>query len=322
MGIFVHSNSLENNPKEVWKNQVKRRLAKGSLAIVLLLVASSSAGLNLYSASGYAAPSLPPLPHLNGCFVLKSDSWTELSCATKQEIANIPRPEEGGKYNNVYGMGSASVIQSGYIFYLPSVPSSPGVTDSIRGPGAFSAQANSNGFVGSNGQADAVQFTDQNNPNTHKNYACITQVDSTTQDYTSSCAFVTFTLDGLYGVSYLFISGEASSGSIELNFCVTAPIDKIYNNCYAVETSDIYNLEGSWTTLTGTILGLGDSSQANFVAGSTMKTLVGLQYPTSPAESGEVGLGTGETNNLPPQTYVGSISCEASNAQCYVETTA
>jgi hypothetical protein len=319
----------------------------GTLAIIFLLVASP-AGLALTynriagatsivggAASGITvipptsmnttgmAPGLANVTSLpRGCYALSpgANSWTSVTCDTSQQASKLPKPTEGGSHG-VKGESSESLIIQGVIDYYPSVPSSPGISDSSKGSGSFSVQANTNGFTGNNGQLDWVQFTDQNNAGSPSNNFCIWNVDITTQNYDNNCMSLPYYMVGLYGIPWLYMYGGApGNGNLYAEFCMEST-----KYCYSISAPDEYCLGGcsaefdKFFSLTGTILGYGGGSEASFVKGSTLTTNVALYKPTKPFASGEQNVITDEENNLPTQS---TSSGGCSGGYCWVDTSA
>jgi hypothetical protein len=266
---------------------------------------------------GQTSPSanLPPPPSAIGCYILssQSNSWASTQCDSSAIDHKLPKPTEGGS-SGVKGETSKASINYGEIQYYPSVPRSPGISDSSWGSGSFSVQANTNGFTGTNGHLDAVQFTDQNDEGSPSNNLCIWQVDVTSQNYDNNCMSLPYYMVGLYGYAWLYMLGYVYHGNIYAQFCMERR-----SYCYDINTSDEYGLGGRYLSLTGTILGYGSGSKANFVKGSTMGTTVGLYQSSKPFASGEQRVETVEQNNLGTQS-TGTISC--SSSWCYLSTQA
>lgn len=289
------------------------------------ITALPSAGKN---STGGVPPAVAELTSLaQGCYVLSpnSNSWTQVACETAQQASKLPKPTEGGSHG-VEGESAENLISAGAINYYPSVPSSPGISDSSKGSGSFSVQANTNGFQGVNGQLDWVQFTDQNDAGSPSNNFCIWNVDITTQNYNNNCMSLPYYMVGLYGIPWLFMEGYApGNGYLYAEFCMESS-----KYCYSISASDEYCLGGGncdggsmfdqFWSMTGTVLGYGGGSKASFVSGSSLSTLVGLwDNPSKPYASGEQLVITNEENNLPTQSTSFS-GC--SGGWCWVSTSA
>ena len=187
------------------------------------------------------------------------------------------------------------------------------MSDSLQGSGAFSVQANTNGFV-IGGINYAVQVTIQNTPSS--NDFCIWQIDVTDQNYNNDCMGVpvisninTNTLD------YLYLAN--AGGLLSAQYCLNSR-----TNCYYLTTNDNIGLKGHWIGLTGTILGYGGGSKATFFNSGTKKPVVdvhtGIYQSTKPFINGEIGAATVETNNL-HITFTGTISCSGGWCAVWVD---
>ena len=265
---------------------------------------------------------LPNTPTQKGCYkyVASQKGWITETCHV-----NIPLPKltEGGS-SGVTGEASTSSIGYGYVAVYPNFVY--GEKDSGVGGGAFSVQANSNGFVTSpGGDTMWVQFTVQNDPGFKGPYPdqdlfCIWTVDVTTQDYNNDCENIS--LISIRGTSYLptpspntldYMYGAATNSQtygdmLSAQFCLNGR-----TNCWYINTNDI-GLAGRWTGLTGTILGYGGGSKATFsnsAYGGKPLFLVetGIYQPTKPSTSGEEKVGTLETSNLKYASTGGTPSC-------------
>lgn len=268
--------------------------------LALLLLSGSS---QIASASGDTStvdpvsPDIYPIstsntPTATGCFAYDASlsSWTQEQCVSSSTASGIPRPLEGGSAG-VKGEASKIDINYGYVEVFPNAYY--GVTDSVTGAGAYSIQANTNGFsVGGNNYA--VQFTIQNDPSSGNDYLCIWSNDVTTQTYNNYCQNIPNISITSMSSGYLY--GWAYGGSMGIQFCLNGRTQCWYNS-----ESDSIGLESHWKGLTGTVLGYGGGSKVTFIKGTAIPTnnvLTGIYKPKSPYDAGEIGASTAETNNL------------------------
>jgi len=255
----------------------------------------------------------PPLPTMVGCFLLVHSSWVAVPCLSPEEAAKLPPLMEGGNYG-VKGVSSSTisgskVLVEGDIDIQFSQFS--GESDSIYGASDWSVQDNTNQFSGANGDTYAVQFAEQNCGSQNCGASgsanaslCIWQVDVTTQNYSDRLCVGTNiqTLSSNYHVS---VSGYLSqSGGVyylDSQFC-----DPIFN-CWGVVNTDNKGLIGNWFGASGTILGYGGGSTADFTSPTSLSTKVFVDaYSPFYAQSTNV-VETAEMNNLNAGTP--SLSC-------------
>jgi hypothetical protein len=191
----------------------------------------------------------------------------------------------------VKGEASKNDINYGYVEVFPYTPY--GASDSMLGAGAYSVQANTNGFSVS-GDNYAVQFTLQNDPSSGNDYMCIWINDVTTQNYSNNCQ--SLPMISLSSMSSGYMYGWAYGGNIGMQFCLNGRTTCWYNS-----ESDSVGLASNWKGLTGTVLGNGGGSKLTIYGGTAtpyIHVLTGVYKPTKPFDSGEIGAGTQETNNL------------------------
>lgn len=246
-------------------------------------------------------------PNQKGCheYAASSNIWRSIDCSSPRIGDSMPTPLEGGRSSTLLGLTSPGVINYGYSSIYIVNPGFTPETDPSVGQNGFSIQANTNGFLGSNGDLDAVQFTFQNSPNwLYLVWApwaavCVWNIDVTTQSYQSTCLNTpNQTLD--YGYSAT-VYGSASGGMLTATFCVSG-------TCWSVTAPDKYGLSSKWTQLNGNILGIGNGSQAQFDGGEVANT-VDIHAIGGPATiiSQTSSVVTLETNNL---AYASSsVSC-------------
>jgi hypothetical protein len=191
----------------------------------------------------------------------------------------------------VTGEASKKDINYGYVDVFPYVPY--GDSDSGQGSGAYSIQANTNGFSVS-GNNYAVQFTLQNDPSSGNDYLCIWTNDVTTQSYNNNCQ--NLPLISLSSISSGYMNGWAYGGVVGVQFCLNTRTDCWYNS-----ESDSLGLATHWKSLTGTVLGYGGSSKLTIFGGTSTPDInvqTGIYKPDKPFVAGEIGASTGESNNL------------------------
>lgn len=211
-----------------------------------------------------------------------------------------------------------------------------GETDTVNGSGAFSIQTNTNFFTGLNKDWCWVQFVLQNYPNEDVPQAplCVWVFDVTENDWTHTvCMYVPIQyLSSTYRAG---IWGYAMRGHSQyvLSTIAIVPAGDGNIGIYSVVAVDVFGLHANWHAVTGTILGAGSGSQANFTSPTTVVTTIvaaysGAAIPTLFDKYSFLGKlavwngltvrghsvwGTGETNNLcfPPAPTIlcGRYSC-------------
>jgi hypothetical protein len=259
---------------------------------VLVVVVVLLFGRFSYAMSESNAPNLPPIavvppPVGPGCYVYNSTNatWSSATCMSATDSSKIPPPFEGG-VNGVYGIEETGIfISSGDVAVQFSQYS--GETDSKYGSDTFSIQANTNYFTGNNGQLDWVQFTEQSSPSGAE--ACAWEIDLTTNNFNNHECMPTSiqTLSSSYSS---YIESFAQSGTIQTEFCSYEQ-----NKCWSATQTDTYGVANSWVSLSGTILGLGLQSTAEFTHPTNEMTKVTYDVDI---HSVYMDYTTGEINNL------------------------
>ena len=315
---------LSGNEHRLQKNFIKITGITLIPSTILILAISLLAGLpavvvptfaesNVVNSQLVNVTNIPTPPTAIGCYhyVQSASKWSAVQCLGADVASKIPHPTEGGS-SGVTGQASTKTFTQGAIAVIPTDPS--GVKDAVYGSGAYSIQANTNGFV-NGGKLYATQFTIQNSPSA--DYFCTWTVDVTDQKYPNKCLTIPViqTKTMIYGI----ILGTTQSGKVTNEFCsFTTSIST--TSCWTITKTDTSGLGSHWTGLTGSILGYGDGSQVNFLGSSPQLVVeTDIYKPSSPSVSGEIGANTVETNNL---HYVGSPTTSFSTTGwSYVTTT-
>lgn len=238
-------------------------------------------------------PEIPFAPTTTGCYHYNGKVWANIPCLTSEEMKEFKKPTVGNSFG-VHGLrDSSSAIQS---YGLTDVQFSTynGETDSQYGTAQniWSIQLNPNQWH-KTGSTDwyTVQFTEQNRNTPTGKGVCVWQINVSTQSYTSNCSPVPLqTLSSSYHGS---VEGKTfSNGNIQSQYCNIGTTTQ----CWAVVTTDLNQARTHWLSSSGTILGYGGGSQANFVSPTSLVTNV----KTGPASSATTlwDYGTQETANL------------------------
>ena len=143
-------------------------------------------------------------------------------------------------------------------------------TDTIKGPGGYSLQDNTNPFIGTNGHSDWVQFVYQTTNGGTSGVACIWQIDLTLPNHQgydpTGCAS-----GGDLG------SSDVNSGSpmcciegFELPGMLAMAVSDLAGSALAAVWPDLNGLEAgdNWNQASGSILGVGGGSRAVFATGT------------------------------------------------------
>jgi hypothetical protein len=249
------------------------------------------------------------LPVAVGCYyhAIKGEAWQTVPCASQTQTSKLPRPVIGGSTYGIKGLsvGTENILTEGYTTAWFSAFS--GEKDSSFGTDAFSIQANTNAFNGYNGQTDWVQFTDQASPGSSND--CVWNIDLQTQTYAPVCVSTgAQTLSSTFGAD---VVGTVTDRLV----CTSGPIIHLClfyyyltstymtpTGTWAVTAPDTYGLHSQWTQISGTILGLGDGSEAIFthptkVASNVGAYSSGLTSATT-FNTLQSGYWTDESNNL------------------------
>ena len=253
--------------------------------LVAIVLAVAWSGLLNIGASAAATPIVGRLvsapPNVVGCYRYVNRTWVKVACESPAFIAaHVPHPEVlsgiGGRFKTSTSRFTLSVISA-----KPVEQQAGSVTDSNRGAGAYSLQDNEF-FTGSNGHADAVQFTDQTYVFTvgtvseRLNNVCVWQIDIVTQNYNPSCSGI------LSGHNVQYVEGAASGG--------TLTVAAASGSSWAVATvvPDTYGLGVGhrWNNSSGSILGYGGGSEAVF---TKTEEAIGIEVSDCLNDAGFVG---------------------------------
>jgi hypothetical protein len=218
-------------------------------------------------------PEIPAAPDVFGCYYYTSGQvWVNIPCRTQEETKDIPIPTIGGTIYGVYGVrDSTSAIQN-YGKSNVKFSTFSGETDSIFGTNSWSIQTNTNSWVNTgSSNVYSVQFTAQNDPTTSSNRnVCVWQNKiSAPQVYTHVCAAIPLqTLSSSYEG---YVEGKTlTNNNLSSQYCNVGSTTQ----CWLVVTSDTNQLHTHWVSNSGTILGLGSASAANFVSPASAVTKV------------------------------------------------
>ena len=257
--------------------------------------------------------SLQPVPVGLGAYESTNDSaWVPVNVTNYTgAVANSPSPMEGNGYGIEGAYGGNGMLT--YAAEIVSFSQFSGETDLGGGGGnSWSVQMNTNGFYGNNGDADIYQIVLQNNNwvehgicpfcwKTYYNDFGIWQVDSTTQQYPHSTVSIpTYSLSTAIQIE---IDAYLSAGILTGILTITTNSG---TNSWAVSVTPQYGLAGYWSSVSGTILGVGSTSPSNpdtaqFTSPTSELTeiVASEQIPWSPYASNALTLVyTVEQNNL------------------------
>jgi hypothetical protein len=269
-------------------------------------------------------PSVPPPPAKAGCYHYGPSGWVEVSCATDAYVKeHYPHPDIQ------YGIASIATTTGKPLAYgLVDITFNAvgSISDSQSGTNAFSIQNNTNGFTGSNGDLDIVQFVVQSKPG-QPDGVCVWNVDVKTQNYAPTCVSAPNVRGGgITAGDEPKVQGFILPGH---NIGVTAYLPWAEGGAstpWAAVAGDTYDLADNWTEVSGAVLGFGNGSALTFssadlwteIAASTCPAdtnpyanipsscpLQPLFYPFAQVSQPQ-GASTMETNNLvsPPSSPV------------------
>ena len=260
---------------------------------------------------------MPRPPSKVGCYhYSEKTGWETTTCMSDEMVKKLHLANEGGSYGT-HGIDDTSDSNLNFGEVQIDLSTFSGESDSRSGSGAFSIQDNTNNFTGSNFDTDWVQFLAQDIPNTAAG-VCIEQWDlSTNTVIDDKCATIPQqTLNQGYA-PYVDGSTGSSGGTATLtaNFCSTQT-NSSGQDCWAITRDDYDGLAGNWNEVTGTILGEGDGSNADFTSHATEYTTITASEPSAYTPSIGWADQTAETNNLNYQPSYTSTSCDGSG-DCY-----
>jgi hypothetical protein len=279
----------------------------------------------------------PRLPSVAGCFTLGKDNktWEKDTCVPQEYVrAHYPHPElePGVQFGKAATAGSISPMPVTGGAIDVGLMTFGGENDPTWGNGEFSVQLNTNAYTDSSNHAAAVQFVTMHKPTSatqSEDLVCIWSVDITAQNYPNTCHSI-ITGRNVQAGDFVAIQGRQDfqdAGYLKMTFQLSWDSQE---GTYGVVALDQFGLTqavnkvGNWNQLTGSILGYGNGSEAQFSKTSLWIAIDtwNCEYDanndctgfdpgpwTWPATKPFVALNglTEETNNLtPPDTYTNS----------------
>jgi hypothetical protein len=221
------------------------------------------------------------------------------------EVRKLPHAQEGGTCSTCFGVYGNSETDNSYLtngetfiqFYKYN-----GESDDLYGSNAWTLQLNTNQWIGANSETYEAQFYDQNDGSS--NSYCASEVNVSTHFYgnTQCLSYTGQTLSSSYQAD---VTGKISGGNIVTTFC-----QPVSQNCASVNQQDVYGLASHWTGVSGTILGYGDGSTADFTSSTDVLTVAYSSSATSAIQ--DVTKLTDEQNNL----SAGSATTSCNGGTC------
>ncbi|MEO9277057.1 MAG: hypothetical protein ABI340_04680 [Nitrososphaera sp.] len=265
-----------------------------SLLIGLILLSPMAV---LPNAKAQTSPFVvPAAPTAIGCYhYTQGSNWVPVACATQEEMKGLLHPIIGNSYGVNAIQDASGTIQS-YGKVDVTFSAYAGETDSRQGTSNdWSIQTNTNTWTHTGSTHTFwAQFTEQNDPTSSANrVACVWQNDLSTSPPTYTPVCVAVPVQTLSSTFEGYVEGKTlTNNNLSTQYCNVG----INTQCWLVTTSDTNQLHTHWLTTSGTILGEGNGSRANFVSTSTDVTKV----TTGPATSANTFTDktTGESNNM------------------------
>jgi hypothetical protein len=204
-------------------------------------------------------PLVPPPPAKAGCYHYGPSGWVEVSCATDEYVKeHYPHPDiqQGIVSTATAATGKPLPLAYGVVDITFNAVGS--ISDNYFGTNAFSIQNNTNGFFGSNGDLDIVQFTVQSKPG-QSDGVCIWNVDVTTQNYnnTSCTPAPNARGGGIDAGDEPVVQGYILPGHF---IGITAYLPWAEGGAgvpWATVSPDTYDLADNWIQVSGGVLGFG-----------------------------------------------------------------
>lgn len=241
----------------------------------------------------------------SGAFERINDGpWFKINAVSGSGPASATVPMEG----NTYGVEGGNASNNGLNDAVVQVSFSQlasGESDNLWGSNAWSVQLNSNFFTGNNRLGDWIQFVLQNNiynSSPTQRFARfgiwnVTNVYGSAQIYSNTSVY--FPIQTLSTSTSYSIAGTYGNSEIEGQLVISSP-SNTYS--YLVYQPDKYGLFGNWSSASGTILGGGGLSTADFKHPTTETTTVQISAPIITNAFTQMEYTTGEQNNLTPGT--------------------
>lgn len=264
-------------------------------------------------------PNIPDLTGSGAYERINNGPWVKINAISGAGPVSPTVPTEGNTYGVEGGNASNNGINDAIVQVSFSQLAS-GESDSSWGSNAWSVQLNSNFFTGSNGLGDWIQFVLQNNLyNSSPSHRFarfgiwnVTNVYGSSQTYSNTSVYIP--IQTLSTSTSYSIAGTYGNGEIESQLVISSPTNTY---SYLVYQPDTYGLFGNWSSVSGTILGAGGLSEANFVHTTTETTTLQISAPIITNAFAQLDKTTGEENNLTP----GSPSTTTLGNTYYVTTT-
>ena len=294
-----------------------------SLSIVMVVPTEGAYAIDWKYGERLQIPNLPPPPSRLGCYRrAETGRWVSVPCLSQEWVReNVPPPDGG--YGKIYGIGYGTAADSPLIttaFVAVQFVKFSGETDTIYGDGAYSIQTNTNTFTGPYNHGAWVQFVYQNFPSVETPFSalCTWVIDLTTQDYFTHTVCMKPPVEPLsssysatvIGYSYrsIVITGTTAPVMLFSSFLSTVAI--LPHGIYAVVAPDAFGLRNNWHGVSGTIIGAGGGSGAQFTSPASVTTgVAAYSCKALPVISG-IGCASG---NAASYYYTSGITAEWNN---------
>jgi hypothetical protein len=301
-----------------------RKLPLILLAVLILIVALAAVAWKGCTPDGQPPPPAagapavlppplpPPPPTVPGCYVYTPSGWESTRCATEEEMRRIPHPDA---QLTVASTAVPKLVFGEVAVTLPRVQSEVDVgRTGGRIRDAFTVQTNSNPWPIASipGHSAAVQFVVHSDGNLTT--VCIWNIDITVQAYARECTAPSpMRSGGLVDFDNGNVAGFVNAGGTLTIMARTSWAASGTPSLVALVGRDAYGLANNWTSVSGTILGYGNGSSAEFRNAEVFTTVLASTCPgdtegTSPVcppptlqpnATARTGFaGTSETNNL------------------------
>lgn len=166
-----------------------------------------------------------------------------------------------------------------------SLPQFSGEKDSKWGTNAWSVQLNTNYFIGNNGQTDSVQFGFQNNLYTnyiiykaHYSQFVISANDVQSNPQIYNVDSISIPIQTLSTALQIEIDANSNGGNLNAQLYITTSSGY---TTWSISEPQVYGLSGHWSSVSGTILGAGSSSTAEFTSPTHVTTQIVASAPSS-----------------------------------------
>jgi hypothetical protein len=267
-----------------------------------------------------AADPLPAHPTELGCYVGTLDGWMQVQCIDPTNILPGHKRFQVG-HDGVTSIHNGAAPVTPLVYgqvetVVESVASETNTNGGSSTANQWSVQNNTNFFACNGTDSCVVQFAVATDGGSGKSAVCLVNADGTTQIYNNTCVGVngqsktdrgilfdaTTRIGPLQAFDFANVAGFSFTQNGQARLALVAQFSWVSNQdvapvsatdllnripgLYAVVAPDLNGLAGQWTDVTGGIIGMDNSSVADFTNAEVLTRVVGSSCPDDVSGSG------------------------------------